>query len=238
MLRPIFDQKSKRNGLIDPELRRALQWWGQILRMKVAERLAWQQADTHEVHMFCDAAGSPPHLAAVLLVDGQIYFTHAAPSQKVMKAFYHRRDNQIMGLELLAISLGLETFKELLSGRRVVIHSDNSGSEVGSFALKTIIRPAFACVRWQVSVRRGTARSWDHAQLVHAQWLQLALMGSQVHVLRVSTDDNIADLPSRGEFNVLRAAQAGQRNTNEHVYRAVCFFIGYPNGPSSGFATK
>ena len=108
--------------------------------MKVAERLAWQQADTYEVHMFCDAAGSPAHLAAVLLMDGQTYFTHAAPSQKVMKAFYHRRDNQIMGLELLAISLGLETFKELLSGRRVVIHSDNSGSEVGSFASQ----PSFA----------------------------------------------------------------------------------------------
>jgi len=88
--------------------------------------------------MFCDAAGSPAHLAAVLLMDGQTYFTHAAPSQKVMKAFYHRRDNQIMGLELLAISLGLETFKELLSGRRVVIHSDNSGSEVGSFAFLSL----------------------------------------------------------------------------------------------------
>ena len=145
MLRPIFDQKSKRNGLIDPELRRALQWWDQILRMKVAERLAWQQADTYEVHMFCDAAGSPAHLAAVLLMDGQTYFTHAEPSQKVMKAFYHRRDNQIMGLELLAISLGLETFKELLSGRRVVIHSDNSGSEVGSIAFLSIVLRLHVC---------------------------------------------------------------------------------------------
>ena len=35
-----------------------------------------------------------------------------------------------MGLELLAISLGLSTFQEQLSGRKVVIHSDNSGSEV------------------------------------------------------------------------------------------------------------
>ena len=76
-----------------------------------------------------------------------------------------------------------------------------------------------------MSVRRGTARSWDHAQLVHAQWLQLALMGSQVHVLRVATDDNIADLPSRGEFNVLRAVQAGRQNTREHLRRAVWFFI-------------
>ena len=48
-------------------------------------------------------------------------------------------------------------------------------------------------------------------------------MGRQVHVLRVATDDNIADLPSRGEFNVLRAAQAGRQNIGEHLCRAVCF---------------
>ena len=47
---------------------------------------------------------------------------------------------------------------------------------------------------------------------------------SQVHVLRVATDDNIADLPSRGEFNVLRAVQAGRRNTGEHLCRVACFF--------------
>ena len=49
----------------------------------------------------------------------------------------------------------------------------------------------------QASVRRGTARSWDHAQLVHEQWLQAALLEMQVFVKRVATDDNIADLPSR-----------------------------------------
>ncbi len=32
MLRPIFDQKSRRDGKMSPELRRALVWWLQILR--------------------------------------------------------------------------------------------------------------------------------------------------------------------------------------------------------------
>ena len=49
----------------------------------------------------------------------------------------------------------------------------------------------------QVSVRRGSARKWDHAQLVHAQWLHAARCGMQLHVVRVATDNNIADLPSR-----------------------------------------
>ena len=52
-------------------------------------------------------------------------------------------------------------------------------------------------ILFQVSVRRGSARSWDHAQLVHEQWLHAALSGIEIFVKRVATDDNIADLPSR-----------------------------------------
>ena len=44
--------------------------------------------------------------------------------------FRARRDNQIMGLELLAISLGMCSFEHLLTGRAVVVHCDNTGSEV------------------------------------------------------------------------------------------------------------
>ena len=60
----------------------------------------------------------------------------------------------------------------------------------------------------QVALRRGTARSYDHSQLVHAQWLHLAELGVQAHVLRVSTDDNVADLPSRLDFDLLEACGA------------------------------
>ena len=100
-----------------------------------------------------------------------------AVPEDILAFFNVRKDNQIMGLELLAISLGLSSFEHLLKKRRVVIHSDNTGSEA-------------AC-------NKGTARSWDHAQLVHAQWLHAAILGINMHVIRVATDDNIADLPSR-----------------------------------------
>ena len=76
------------------------------------------------------------------------------------------------------------SFEWLLAGRDVVIHSDNTGSEV--------------------VVRRGSARSWDHAQLVHAQWFHIVRMRANVFVRRVATDDNVADLPSRREYGVLR----------------------------------
>ena len=94
-----------------------------------------------------------------------------------------------MGLELLAISLGLCTFGEWLAGRNVVIHIGNTaGSEV--------------------TMRRGTARSLDHAQLVHSQWHHVARLGAGVHVKRVATDDNIADLPPREEFRIFRETGA------------------------------
>ena len=51
-------------------------------------------------------------------------------SFRLMASFSRRRDNQIMGLELAAISLGLSTFAEWLGGRKVTIHCDNSGAEV------------------------------------------------------------------------------------------------------------
>ena len=56
----------------------------------------------------------------------------------------------------------------------------------------------------QVSIRRGAARSWDHAQLVHEQWLHAALNCVEISVKRVATDDNIADLPSRSARNAIR----------------------------------
>ena len=37
-----------------------------------------------------------------------------------------------MGLELLAVSLGLSTFKKMLQGKRVVVHCDNKGAEASA----------------------------------------------------------------------------------------------------------
>ena len=46
-------------------------------------------------------------------------------------------------------------------------------------------------------MRRGTAVSWDHAQLVHGQWFHAARLNMRPYVKRVTSKDNIADLPSR-----------------------------------------
>ena len=177
MLRAIFDQKTRRDGHMSRDLVRSLQWWQTVLSTDIAELRTWERAPRAIAHLFCDASSSPPYLGAVLFIDNECWFTHMAPSTGAVELFRRRRDNQIMGLELLAISLGLCSFEGLIRGSRLVVHSDNTGSEV--------------------SFRRGTARSLDHAQLVHTQWLQVARLGLEVWVKRVRTEDNIADLPSR-----------------------------------------
>ena len=80
--------------------------------------------------LFCDARGHPPHIAAVLVQNGKCTFTHMTPSAAVLEMFRCRMDSQIMGLELLSISLGLESFNRELHGQKVIVHSDNTGSEV------------------------------------------------------------------------------------------------------------
>ena len=142
MLRPIFDQKSRRNGQVGSELRRALEWWMEVLRLGLSERRNWGQSQARPVHLFCDASGSPAHLGAVLWVDGAWFWTHLAPEEATMEMFKRRKDQQIMGLELLAISLGLCTFQPHLSGRKVVVHCDNTGSEVAGLIVAGCVGPA------------------------------------------------------------------------------------------------
>ena len=86
--------------------------------MDIAELKPWKQVTSIPVHMFCDAAGRKPYMGVVVFIDAECLWTHMAPPRKVMCRFRARSDNQIMGLELLAISLGLSTFERRLRGRK------------------------------------------------------------------------------------------------------------------------
>ena len=162
------------------DLKRSLHWWREILASGVSEKRPWVDPNDEPAHIFCDAASTPPYLGAVLFIDGSRFWTHMEPPEHVLAAFHVRNDSQIMGLELLSVSLGLGTFANLIRRRRVVLHSDNKGSEK--------------------AIRRGSARKRDHAQLDHHQWMCAATLQISVFVKRVATDDNLADLPSRKDF--------------------------------------
>ena len=61
------------------------------------------------------------------MVDDKCYYTHLAPSAELMSMFRRRRDNQIMGLELLSISLGLCTFENLIRGLYATLKCRSQG---------------------------------------------------------------------------------------------------------------
>ena len=79
---------------------------------------------------------------------------------------------QITTLEILAISIGLSTFQDLLRKRKVVVWTDNQGAEGAS--------------------RSGRAKSWDHCRLVHEIWLHALQNGTHVWIERVPSHDNIS----------------------------------------------
>ena len=55
MLRPLYDQSSRRDGAMDTELRRALVWWKTVLGMRIAVLRSWHGVRAAPVHLFCDA---------------------------------------------------------------------------------------------------------------------------------------------------------------------------------------
>ena len=54
----------------------------------------------------------------------------------------------------------------------------------------------------------GATKQFDQNSLVHAIWKYLAMLDVEVWVARVPTDDNIADLPSREDYSLLRLLRA------------------------------
>ena len=49
----------------------------------------------------------------------------------------------------------------------------------------------------------GATKAFDHNALVHTLWRKFMDLGMDVQIMRVPTDDNIADNPSRQELPAL-----------------------------------
>ena len=135
MLRPIFDQKTRRDGVASPDLLRALRRWREVLCRDLAELRTWGNVGGAPVHVFCDASGADARLGVVVHADGIWHWTSTTVGERGLKHFRRRRDKQIMGLELLAISLAFETFAPIIRRRRVIVYCDNTGAEVSFMGL-------------------------------------------------------------------------------------------------------
>ena len=130
MMGPIHDQRWSATGHIRPELRRTLHLWAEVLSSGLTERRVWRPIRTVALHIFCDASSRDARLGAVIWDTGVWYWTSTITPERVRASFCVRNDNQIMALELLAISLALATFEDRIRNRRIIVHCDNKGAEV------------------------------------------------------------------------------------------------------------
>jgi hypothetical protein len=87
--------------------------------------------------------------------------------------------------------VALSTFVPELQGRRVVLYSDSRGAEHAT--------------------AKGSAKAFDHNQLVHEIWTQAMRFQIHLWVQRVPSEENIADLPSKCDYRLLKELGATHR---------------------------
>ena len=191
MLKPIYDQKNTKDGTLNLALRTSLRWWAFVLTLDLCEEHPWVAPVSNVARLFVDARGFPPRCAAVLCIDGAWHYTDGKPSKRLLERMMARKDNQIMALESIAIALGMSTFASELAGRKVVVYNDNKAAEAAS--------------------KKGTAKCWDHCEIVHDIWTHALLNKSFLWIERVSSKDNISDLPSREQYELMKSIGAEWR---------------------------
>ena len=212
MVRPLFQHAHGHGSRLSDNVRDSLSWWHDVLDRRVVELRKFKASVQAPVVMWADARGSPPRLAAVALINDQWFFCDMEPSVKTLRRargapvrrapsrsarpprrrqFSQRADSQITGLEILAVALGLCTWESSLQGRDLIVFSDNTAAEA--------------------ILKKGCASACDHRALAHVFWSVIGALDMRVLIERVPTEVNIADLPSREEYDLL--ARLGARRT-------------------------
>ena len=96
MLQPLYKRqhsKSRSSSFSEGSpLDLCLKWWSEVLSMQLLQAKPFTVSQAPTVHLFADARGQPPRLAAVLLIDGAVMYIDWAPPTKLMQMFQQRED--------------------------------------------------------------------------------------------------------------------------------------------------
>ena len=84
----------------------ALRWWSRVLKESIAEKRLWQEPERQVCRLLVDAASTPARVAAVLLIDGVIWYTDIEPDPELMRQLQERGDKQITSLVSLSSGFG------------------------------------------------------------------------------------------------------------------------------------
>ena len=89
LLRPLFIHANQARARTPEHVRLCLEWWKEVLLLDLEEKQCWSQDRRGAAHLFADARGSPPRLAAVVLLDGRSMYTDFAPPCQLVRSVYH-----------------------------------------------------------------------------------------------------------------------------------------------------
>ena len=84
MVRPLYAQCHSRFSRIHADLRIALGWLQHVSPMDVVGQRFWKYPVAPLAHLFVDAAGKSSRCAAVLFIDGAVYFTDGVPNVEIL----------------------------------------------------------------------------------------------------------------------------------------------------------
>ena len=197
-LRPILDVASRAapGGRISSAVRGALEFFVQALRRGIDPRelTLVNPPSGPAIRVYTDAMyedGVPSGLGIVVFVpprNGQpervLHASDAVPASFLNRFFAPGKRQYIGQLELLAAIAAYSTFPEVLAGEQVIHFVDNTS------AVAALVK--------------GYSRAPDSVTLVHLFAALRLHLRMDVWVQWVPSKANIADLPSRGEFAMLR----------------------------------
>ena len=140
------------------------------------------------VFAWTDAAGESRMLSAMIHVAGQWHFTCLRMPPMVWQLLLPRRDHQIALQELIAVVMLVATFGEELRGCELSLYID------GDAVLGALLK--------------GGCRAEDENLIIGRVWLWLAHEQIAIEIWRVESKANVANDPSRDQFQWLRKAGA------------------------------
>ena len=183
MIKPFYAQQyaPTKNGKCGPALEKAIGWWLEVFENNLTQSISMKHR-TNQVSMFCDASGSPPIIAAVLFSKSSVQYCVMDCPLWLAQKLEDRNDNQIMAYEMVAIIMGLETFKAECRNSVVKIWTDNIGGEC--------------------ALRNKSSSAEDHNMLAHLTWLKASELNAGLWIDRVPSKYNIADGPTRPDESV------------------------------------
>ena len=147
------------------------------MQPQVAERFSAPVCDRNVVVSWTDAASSTMILSAVFYNKGLFQYARMLAPSAIMNELIQRGDNMIGALELLAVLLVAETWKEDISSARWEAYIDNNG------VLFSIIN--------------ASCKAPDINLIVGKFWRSLHATSTNLTAFRVESKANIADAGSR-----------------------------------------